>query len=166
MKNDSRHRHTKNTGKRILVIDDDREILHSVRSVLEHRNFRVLTANDGNSGLAAAQRERPDLIILDMMMPKKSGFLILEKLKRDSNPPRMIMITANEGSRHRAYAEMLGVDCYLRKPFAMERLLEEVQRLTSLPPRGQEDQADGDSADDPQTASDGDTSASEQADKE
>jgi DNA-binding response OmpR family regulator len=63
-------------------------------------------------------------------MPRKSGFLVLEKLKgRDRTTPRVIMITANEGGRHRAYAEMLGVDDYIRKPFAMDRLLESVTRL-------------------------------------
>ena len=66
------------------------------------------------------------------MMPKRSGFLVLEKLRRTRPVPlRIIMITANEGSRHKAYAEMLGVDDYLRKPFAMDRLLDSVQRLLS-----------------------------------
>ena len=77
-----------------------------------------------------AEREDPDLVILDMMMPKRSGFLVLEKLRRTRPVPiRVIMITANEGSRHKAYAEMLGVDDYIRKPFAMDRLLESVARL-------------------------------------
>ena len=65
-------------------------------------------------------------------MPKRSGFLVLEKLRRSRpNPMRVIMITANEGSRHKAYAEMLGVDDYIRKPFAMDRLLASVDRLLS-----------------------------------
>ena len=72
----------------------------------------------------------PDLVILDMMMPKRSGFLVLEKMRRTRETPlRVIMITANEGSRHKAYAEMLGVDDYIRKPFPMDRLIESVQRL-------------------------------------
>jgi DNA-binding response OmpR family regulator len=65
-----------------------------------------------------------------MMMPKRSGFLVLEKLRRvRETPVRVIMITANEGSRHKAYAEMLGVDDYIRKPFPMDRLIESVKRL-------------------------------------
>ena len=77
-----------------------------------------------------AEREDPDLVILDMMMPKRSGFLVLEKLRRTRETPlRVIMITANEGSRHKAYAEMLGVDDYIRKPFAMDRLVDAVERL-------------------------------------
>jgi DNA-binding response OmpR family regulator len=90
----------------------------------------VAIARDGNQGLVMAERENPDLMILDMMMPKRSGFLVLEKLRRSRpEPMKIIMITANEGSRHKAYAEMLGVDDYIRKPFAMDRLLESVEKL-------------------------------------
>jgi DNA-binding response OmpR family regulator len=117
-------------SKRVLIVDDDGEIVESVRFALELRNYHVLVARDGNQGLAMAEREDPDLVILDMMMPKRSGFLVLEKLRRTRPVPlRVIMITANEGSRHKAYAEMLGVDDYIRKPFAMDRLMESVTRL-------------------------------------
>jgi DNA-binding response OmpR family regulator len=116
--------------QRILLVDDDHEIVESVRYALEANGFEVLVARDGNQGLAMAEREDPDLVILDMMMPKRSGFLVLEKLRRSRPVPlRVIMITANEGSRHKAYAEMLGVDDYIRKPFAMDRLMESVKRL-------------------------------------
>jgi DNA-binding response OmpR family regulator len=116
--------------KRILLVDDDYEIVESIRHALDSRGYEVLVARDGNQGLAMAEREDPDLVILDMMMPKRSGFLVLEKLRRTHAVPlRVIMITANEGSRHKAYAEMLGVDDYIRKPFAMERLVDSVNRL-------------------------------------
>jgi DNA-binding response OmpR family regulator len=119
-------------GRRILLVDDDPEIVESMRTVLESRGYTILVARDGNQGLALAETEEPDLVVLDMMMPKRSGFLVLEKLRRSRpNPMRVIMITANEGSRHKAYAEMLGVDDYIRKPFAMDRLLESVDRLLS-----------------------------------
>lgn len=115
---------------RVLIVDDDAEIIDSVRIALESKGLEVLIARDGNQGLAMAEREDPDLVILDMMMPKRSGFLVLERLRRTRPVPlRVIMITANEGSRHKAYAEMLGVDDYIRKPFAMDRLLESVDRL-------------------------------------
>src|SRR6516225_6757130 len=118
--------------KTILLVDDDPEVLGAMRAVLDKRGYRVVTASDGNMGLAIAEREAPDLVIVDMMMPKKSGFLVLEKLKtRKEAAPPVIMITANEGSRHRAYAEMLGADDYIRKPFATERLLDSVERLCS-----------------------------------
>jgi DNA-binding response OmpR family regulator len=93
-----------------------------------------VTAVDGTSGLAAAEREAPDLVVVDMMMPRTSGFWVLEKLKQRPTPgPRVVMITANEGVKHRAYAEMLGVDDYLCKPFPVERLLESILRLCPLP---------------------------------
>jgi DNA-binding response OmpR family regulator len=117
-------------GKRILLVDDDAEIVESLRLALESNGYTVLIARDGNQGLALSERENPDLVILDMMMPKRSGFLVLEKMRRTRDTPlRVIMITANEGSRHKAYAEMLGVDDYIRKPFPMDRLIESVQRL-------------------------------------
>src|SRR3954452_18587883 len=110
-------------SKVILLVDDDNEIIESMRTVLENKGYRIIVARDGNAGLTVAEREAPDLIVLDMMMPKKSGFLVLEKLKgRPGGLIPTIMITGNEGSRHSAYAEMLGVRDYTRKPFAMEKL--------------------------------------------
>lgn len=117
------------SAKTVLLIDDDPEILGAMRTVVERAGYRVVTASDGNLGLAVAEREAPDLVVCDMMMPKKSGFLVLEKLKGRPGGPKFIMITGNEGSRHRAYAEFLGVDEYLRKPFELAKLVECVQRL-------------------------------------
>jgi DNA-binding response OmpR family regulator len=118
------------TGKRVLLVDDDPEIIEAIRYALESRGYQIFIARDGNQGLAMAEREDPDLVILDMMMPKRSGFLVLEKLRRTREiPVRVIMITANEGARHKAYAEMLGVDDYIRKPFAMDKLVDAVERL-------------------------------------
>ena len=116
--------------KRILLVDDDPEIIESMRVVLDAKGYDIIVARDGNQGLAMAEKEDPDLVILDMMMPKRSGFLVLEKLRKTrAIPMRVIMITANEGSRHKAYAEMLGVDDYIRKPFAMDKLVDCVDRL-------------------------------------
>ncbi|MBM4070739.1 MAG: response regulator [Planctomycetes bacterium] len=117
-------------SKTILLVDDDADILAALKTVLTQRGYRVLTAGDGNAGLSVAEQEKPDLVVVDMMMPRKSGFLVIEKLKsRVGDSPRVIMITANEGSRHKAYAELLGVDDYIRKPFAMDKLLESIDRL-------------------------------------
>ncbi|MBL8822223.1 MAG: response regulator [Planctomycetia bacterium] len=120
--------------KTVLVVDDDHDILFAIRAAVESRGYRVITASDGNAGLNVAERERPDMVIVDMMMPKKSGFLVLERLKAKGRDwtPKMIMITANEGGRHRAYAEMLGVDEYLRKPFSMDKLLDSVKKHCPL----------------------------------
>src|SRR5436309_10874072 len=127
--------------KTILLVDDDQEIVESMRAVLENKGYRILVARDGNSGLTVAERENPDLIVLDMMMPKKSGFLVLEKLKgRPGGLIPTIMITGNEGSRHRAYAEMLGVRDYIRKPFAMEKLVKAIEKILDVgPPAGRDD---------------------------
>jgi DNA-binding response OmpR family regulator len=115
--------------KRILLVDDDAEIVDAMRYALESKGYAILVARDGNQGLAMAESDQPNLVILDMMMPKRSGFLVLEKLRRTrESSTKVIMITANEGSRHKAYAEMLGVDEYLRKPFAMDKLIDAVQR--------------------------------------
>ena len=116
--------------KRILIVDDDPEIIEAVSYALESSGYEVLIARDGTEGLKAAERDNPDLVILDMMMPKRSGFLVLEKLRVSRPVPvRVIMITANEGKLHKEYAEDLGVDDYIRKPFGMDRLLESVKRL-------------------------------------
>ncbi|MHB8900064.1 MAG: response regulator transcription factor [Thermoguttaceae bacterium] len=116
--------------KKILIVDDDAEIVDTLQHALQANGYEVVYARDGTQGLAMSIRENPDLMILDMMMPKRSGFLVLEKLQRirEEMLP-VIMITANEGNRHRALAEMLGVAAYLHKPFPMDMLLGTVARV-------------------------------------
>ena len=114
--------------QRILIIEDDKEIASTVRSVLEGAGYEVTHATNGIEGKKLISDDRPELIITDMMMPKLGGFPVLEFLKDVDDPPPVIMMTANEGGRHKAYAEMLGVVDYLRKPFAMDVLLESVSK--------------------------------------
>lgn len=117
----------------VLLVDDDAEIIQAMRYALEVNGFRVSIARDGNQGLAMAEKATPDLLILDMMMPKRSGFLVLEQLRREGHQKvRVIMITGNEGNRHQQYAELLGVDDYIRKPFPMDRLVDSAKRLLGL----------------------------------
>jgi DNA-binding response OmpR family regulator len=117
---------------RVLVVDDDAEIMEAIRYALESNGFEVLIARDGNQGLALAEKAMPDLLILDMMMPMRSGFLVLEQLRREgNNRMRIIMVTGNEGSRHQQYAELLGVDDYIRKPFPMDRLIDSALKLVA-----------------------------------
>lgn len=115
-------------GRTILLIEDDREIASTLLKVLEGAGYSVQWGQNGLEGRRLAESISPDLVITDMMMPKMGGFPVLEFLKGMPRPPKVIMITANEGGRHKAYAEMLGVDDYLRKPFAMEDLLEAVEK--------------------------------------
>jgi DNA-binding response OmpR family regulator len=114
--------------KMILVVDDDRELVEGLRAVLERQGFKVIQAHDGHQGKQAIYNQQPDLVILDMMMPRMGGYPLLEHFRGKTDAPPIIMITANEGSRHKAYAEYLGVIDYIRKPFAMERLLETVNK--------------------------------------
>jgi DNA-binding response OmpR family regulator len=114
--------------KTILIVDDDRELSDGLRMVLEKQGFHVIQAQDGHQGKQMIYNHRPSLVILDMMMPRMGGYPVLEHFRGKTDAPPIIMITANEGSRHKAYAEYLGVIDYIRKPFAMERLLEAVQK--------------------------------------
>jgi DNA-binding response OmpR family regulator len=120
--------------KKILVVDDDMELSDGLRAVLENQGFRVIQARDGQQGKNLVYQEKPDLVILDMMMPRMGGYPVLEHFRDKADAPPIIMITANEGSRHKAYAEYLGVVDYIRKPFAMEKLLEAVHRGLSRQP--------------------------------
>ena len=122
-------------GKTILLVDDDPEIRASIEAALEPFGAELLTADNGNAAVELALDKSPDLVILDMMLPKRSGFLVLEKIKRGKSKgekPLVVMITANTGRRHKAYARTLGVDDYLQKPFHMERVVAVVRRLLGV----------------------------------
>ncbi len=114
----------------VLIVDDDADILASVSYALEQAGYSVLTASNGEDGLILAKERKPDLAILDMMMPKRSGFLVIEALREEyTDPIQIIMMTANEGNRHQAYAELLGVADYFHKPVAIDTLLSRVDEL-------------------------------------
>lgn len=115
--------------KTIVLIEDDRDISTTIQTVLQRAGYHVLPASNGQAGRRLITEQTPDLVLTDMMMPRMGGFPVLEFLAEMESPPPVIMMTANEGSRHKAYAEMLGVVDYLRKPFAMEVLLESVGRI-------------------------------------
>ena len=114
----------------ILVIDDDPDIRSDLQMLLQERGYRVLTANDGQAGLQRAVADMPDLVILDMMMPKMSGIMVVERFKQQSKRPvPVIMLTGNESEHQRTLAEFMGVDAYLNKPIGMRQLLDRLQRL-------------------------------------
>lgn len=121
-------------GKSILIVDDDRDILTAIEAAFKAVGADVITAMDGNSATDLAQEKSPDLMILDAMLPQRSGFLVLEKLKAKKprgSKPYVIMITANTGKRHHAWAESLGADDYINKPFRMEKLMQSAESLLS-----------------------------------
>ena len=117
------------TGLSIVVVDDDEDVLDSFAAALEAEGAEVEAVSDGNAGVRAVHDLKPDLVVLDMMLPGRSGFLALEKIKGREDSPLVIMVTANEGKRHQAYAESLGVDSYLQKPVPLGSLVECVQTL-------------------------------------
>ena len=122
-------------GKTILIVEDDPDMIVALRAVLSDTGATIETAMDGNAAIEVATEADPDLVVLDAMLPKRSGLLVLEKLKgpakKRGQRPFVIMITGNQGKRHQVWAESLGVDGYFNKPFRMERLTESVEKLLS-----------------------------------
>ncbi len=119
-------------GVRVLIVDDDRDILQSFEVALESEGAETFTAGDGNTAITMCEQHKPDVVVLDMMLPGRSGFLALEKIKGNADSPSVVMCTANEGVRHKTYAESLGVDDYLQKPVPLSHLVETVARLAEL----------------------------------
>jgi CheY-like chemotaxis protein len=119
----------------VLVIDDDPDIREALQLALEGRGLCVRCAADGLVGIASALDAPPDLVIVDMLMPRASGFVVLERLKQQHRlPVPVIMLTGNDSDHQQAYAESLGVDLYLRKPVRPALLFQAVDRF--CPPAG------------------------------
>ncbi len=117
----------------ILIVDDDPDIVSSVDLALRSEGAETRTAADGNAAVGAMAADEVDAVVLDMMLPKRSGFLVLEKIKQMDDPPVVIMVTANQGRRHMAYAETLGVDDYMTKPVPLQRLVDRIVALLDSP---------------------------------
>lgn len=118
---------------RVLVVDDDRQFLEATRTMLEEHGYEVVTARDGTEGLMRAERESPDLIVLDVMMPRRSGYGVLEHIgHRGRSGPRIVVVTANEGPRDEEIAFGKGADAFLKKPFEMPELLKAVDALLKV----------------------------------
>lgn len=124
-------------GKRILLVDDDNDILVSMQAAFEPTGAVIETAANGNKAVELAEKSQPDLVVLDMMLPGRSGFLVLEKIKARkpaNSKPFVIMITGNPGKRHQMYAESLGVSEYLNKPVKLDKLIATAERLLTPKP--------------------------------
>jgi DNA-binding response OmpR family regulator len=118
--------------KSVLIVDDDPDVVTAITMALQDQGAKVFAAVDGAQAVDLHNKEHPDLVVLDMMLPKRSGFLVLEHIKKGKpkgSKPRVIMITGNLGSRHKTYAETLGVDDYINKPFRMDRLLGSIEKI-------------------------------------
>jgi DNA-binding response OmpR family regulator len=113
----------------ILVVDDDEDIRAGISLALRAEGANILQAADGNDAVAMWRAHEPRVVVLDMMLPKRSGFLVLEELGESSSPPIVVMVTANEGRRHEAYARSIGVHAYLTKPVPLETLIRTIAGL-------------------------------------
>lgn len=113
-------------GKRILVVDDDEDICEAMGIALESEGAIVSRAHEGTQALHALREGAWNAIVLDMMLPGFSGLALAEEAAALPEPPPIVMVTANQGSRHREYALAHGVRAYLQKPVALARLVEAV----------------------------------------
>jgi DNA-binding response OmpR family regulator len=114
---------------RILIIEDETPMRTALKDVLEGEGYRALTAADGESGLRRALEEKPDLILLDIMMPKLDGYAVCAELRRLANPVPVLMLTAKGQVEDRVTGLDAGADDYLVKPFSTEELLARVRAL-------------------------------------
>jgi len=115
--------------ERLLIIEDELPMRTALHDVLLAEGYRVLTAPDGESGLRRAIAEKPDLILLDIMMPKLDGYAVCSELRRLSNPVPILMLTAKGQIEDRVTGLDSGADDYLVKPFSTEELLARVRAL-------------------------------------
>lgn len=125
--------------EKILVVDDDPDVLEALKIVLESRPYTVITARDGLEGLEKVRQQNPDLIILDLLMPRLDGFGVVRALKEDpryakySKVPILILTAVREEASRRRYELETGlemdVDDYVEKPIAPEELLHRVEKL-------------------------------------
>jgi DNA-binding response OmpR family regulator len=115
--------------ERILIIEDETPMRTALADLLAAEGYRTLTAADGESGLARALAEKPDLILLDVMMPKLDGFAVCAELRRLANDVPVVMLTAKGQIEDRVTGLDVGADDYVVKPFSSEELLARVRAL-------------------------------------
>jgi len=114
---------------RILIIEDETPMRTALKDVIENEGYRAITAADGESGLKRALEEKPDLILLDVMMPKLDGYEVCAELRRLANSVPILMLTAKGQVEDRVSGLDAGADDYLVKPFSTEELLARVRAL-------------------------------------
>ena len=122
--------------KSILIVDDDSDVLTAITMALQDQGATVFQAVDGAQAVEINEKEQPDLVVLDMMLPGRSGFLVLEKIKAKkprNAKPYVIMITGNQGARHKMFAETLGVNEYFNKPVKLDKLIASAEKLLGAP---------------------------------
>ena len=113
----------------ILLVDDEPSIVQLVRMYLERENFRVETAGDGEAALEAVKRTNPQLVVLDLMLPKLDGFEVCRRLRSENNPVAIIMLTARDEDIDKILGLEIGADDYLTKPFNPRELVARVKAI-------------------------------------
>ena len=113
--------------KRVLIVEDEKNIVDIIRFNLTRENFEVLEAYDGEAGLALARAEKPDLILLDVMMPKMMGFDVCKALRDEGDNVPVIILTAREEEEDKIFGLEIGADDYITKPFSMRELIARVR---------------------------------------
>ena len=113
---------------RILIVDDEPPIVEVLAYNLKRENYQVVVARDGEEALAQARREQPDLVILDLMLPKLDGIEVCKALRRERDVP-IIMLTARDGEIDRVVGLELGADDYVVKPFSVRELMARVKNV-------------------------------------
>ncbi|QPH54476.1 response regulator [Pontivivens ytuae] len=121
--------------KTVLIVEDEANIVESLAFLLRREGFEVTTVPDGAEALAEATRLRPDLMILDVMLPNRSGFDVLKALRADAVLARtpVMMLTAKGQARDREQALDLGADVFVTKPFSNAEIVAEARRLSGVP---------------------------------
>jgi DNA-binding response OmpR family regulator len=117
------------SGNRILIVEDEAPMRTALKDCLESEGYRVLTAANGQSGLDRAMQEKPDLVLLDIMMPNLDGYAVCAELRRLANQARVLMLTAKGQVEDRVRGLDSGADDYLVKPFSTDELLARVRAL-------------------------------------
>lgn len=107
----------------VLVVDDEPHVAWVLRFSLEHEGFHTYTASNGLEALEEIQKHRPSVMILDLMMPEMDGWTVLERIRKLSDRPRVIIVSALTGPEEKAKATALGVDAFVPKPFDVEELI-------------------------------------------
>jgi two-component system alkaline phosphatase synthesis response regulator PhoP len=113
----------------ILLVDDEPSIVQLVRMYLERENFRVETAGDGEAALEAVKRTNPQLVVLDLMLPRLDGFEVCRRLRSENNPVAIIMLTARDEDIDKILGLEIGADDYLTKPFNPRELVARVKAI-------------------------------------
>lgn len=113
---------------KILVVEDDTNLLETVKYNLRKDGYEIITATDGEQAVNAARREKPDLIILDIMLPKMNGFEVCRILRKEMNVP-ILMLTAKDDETDKVVGLEIGADDYMTKPFSMRELMARVRAM-------------------------------------